>query len=52
MQAETAWTLKSSLESAMRIEHRPLLALYVLYQKLLIIFFCILKAKYTFERGQ
>ena len=46
IQAETAWTLKSSFVSAMLIEHRPPLTLY---QKSLIIFSYILKAKYIFE---
>ena len=40
MQAETAWTLKSSFVSVMLIEHHPLLTLY---QKLLIIFSFILE---------
>ena len=40
MQAETAWTLKSSFVIVMLIEHRPPLTLY---QKLLMIFSFILK---------
>ena len=46
MRTETAWTFKSSFVIAMLIEHRPLLNLY---QKSLIIFSYILKAKYVLE---
>ena len=49
MQAETAWTLKSSFVSVMLIEHRRLLTLS---KKSLIIFSYILRANYIFELGR
>ena len=48
MQAETAWTLKSSFVSAMQVKHRPLLTLY---QKSLIIFPISLKQSIHLNLG-
>ena len=48
MEAETAWTLKSSFVGAMPIENRPPLSLY---QNLLRIFFYVVSTNHIFERG-